>query len=33
MGIGYMAIEGQMLDSAANALLDKMAYMNYLIGG
>ena len=33
MGVGYMAIEGQMLDSAANALLDKMAYMNYLIGG
>jgi multicomponent Na+:H+ antiporter subunit D len=33
MGIGYMAVEGQMLDSAANALLDKMAYMNYLIGG
>lgn len=33
MGIGYMAIEGQMLDSAASALLDKMAYMNYLVGG
>ncbi len=33
MGIGYMAIEGQLLDSAANALLDKMAYMNYLVGG
>jgi len=33
MGVGYMAIEGQMLDSAAKALLDKMAYMNYLIGG
>jgi multicomponent Na+:H+ antiporter subunit D len=33
MGIGYWAIEGQMLDSAANALLDKVAYMNYLIGG
>jgi len=33
MGVGYMAIEGQMLDSAAKALLDKMAYMNYLVGG
>jgi multicomponent Na+:H+ antiporter subunit D len=33
MGISYMAIEGQLLESAANALLDKMAYMNYLIGG
>ena len=33
MGIGYMFVEGHLLDSAANALLDKMAYMNYLIGG
>jgi hypothetical protein len=33
MGIGYMTIEGQLLDSAASALLDKMAYMSYLIGG
>jgi formate hydrogenlyase subunit 3/multisubunit Na+/H+ antiporter MnhD subunit len=33
MGIGYMVIESQLLDPAASALLDKVAYMNYLIGG
>jgi multicomponent Na+:H+ antiporter subunit D len=33
LGVGYMAVEGNLLESAKDALLDKMAYMNYLIGG
>jgi multicomponent Na+:H+ antiporter subunit D len=33
MGLGYVAVEGSLLEAAKSALLDKLAYMNLVIGG
>jgi len=33
MGLGYVTVEGSLLEAAKSALLDKLAYMNLVIGG